>query len=243
MLPFSFNKIIHNLKIKAMNNNSNNPSTFDILSAIDVSQFVEKKQNGLSYLSWSVAWKLLKQNFPDATFEKRYWNDKPYLFDPDLGYYVEVSVTIQGETQTMGLFVMDGANKAMKNVPYTYMTKFGEKQVEAATMASINTTIQRALTKAIALHGLGLSLYISEDLHDINAETVTQEQKPVTARKTRAANPPAPDKYAGIRTAINTCGTPDDLYALYYQHKQEVDGNVEVKALFTQRKEQLLNAA
>ncbi len=226
-----------------MNNNSNTPSTFDILSAIDVTPYVEKKQNGLSYLSWSWAWKLVKQEFPDATFEKRYWDGKPYLFDPTLGYYVEVSVTIQDEKQTMNLFVMDGANKAMLDHPYTYQTKYGEKTVEAATMFDINTALQRALVKCLSLFGLGLSLYTNEDVSG-NTETATQEQKPVTARKTRAVNPPAQtDKYAGIRTAINTCDSPDDLYALYYQHKQEVDGNVEVKALFTQRKTQLLKAA
>ncbi len=228
-----------------MNNNSNNPSTFDILSAIDVTPYVEKKQNGLSYLSWSWAWKLVKQNFPDATFEKRYWDGKPYLFDPTLGYYVEVSVTIQGETQTMNLFVMDGANKAMLDHPYSYQTKYGEKTVEAATMFDINTALQRALVKCLSLFGLGLSLYTNEDVSS-NTDTANQaEQKPTTARKTRAVNTPAPtiDKYAGIRTAINTCNTPDDLYALYYEHKQEVDGNADILTIFTQRKNQLLKIA
>lgn len=225
-----------------MNTNSNQ-STFAILSAIDVTPYVEKKSNGLTYLSWSQAWRIVKENFPDATYEKRYWNEKPYLFDPDLGYYVETSVTINGETQTMNLFVMDGANKAMLNHPYEYQTKYGPKQVEQATMFDINTALQRCLVKNLAMFGLGLSLYYKETVPDHNADAAAQAQSAKQTRGRKAAQPqqqPAPqqpvDKYAGIKMAINGCADMQSLTNLYWSHQNEVEGNSEIKSLFTQRR-------
>ncbi len=228
-------------------NNSNNPqSTFDILSAIDVTPFVEKKQNGLSYLSWAKCWQLVKQNFPDATYEKRYWGDKPYLYDDALGYYVEVSVTINGETQTMGMVVMDGANKAMKNHPYTYMTKYGEKTVEAATMFDINYAHARAWVKCSSLFGIGLSLYFKDAVSDHNAETASQAAQPQKQTRARRTAQPAPqqqDPYAGIKAAINGCADMQALTTLYWSHQNEVEGNSAIKDLFTQRRLTLQSAA
>lgn len=149
-------------------------TTWQILSAINCSEHVEKKKTGrktpdgkdeyLSYLSWAWAWGILKQTFPDATYSVREWKERPYLFDNDLGYLVETSVTIEGETLTMRLPVMDGANKAMKNAPYSCKTRSGEKTVDAATMFDINTAIMRCLTKNLALFGLGHYIYAGEDI-------------------------------------------------------------------------------
>ena len=160
-------------------------TTWQILSAIDCSEHVEKKKTGrktqdgkdeyLSYLSWVWAWGILKQSFPDATYSVREWKERPYLFDENLGYLVETSVTIEGETLTMRLPVMDGANKAMKNVPYTYKTRSGEKTVDSANMFDINTAIMRCLTKNLALFGLGHYIYAGEDLP--KAPEISKEEK------------------------------------------------------------------
>ena len=40
----------------------------------------------------------------------------------------------------------------------------------------INTSIQRCLTKAISLHGLGLYIYAGEDLPDVEDEPVVEEK-------------------------------------------------------------------
>jgi hypothetical protein len=64
----------------------------------------------------------------------------------------------------MWLPVMDGKNKAMKREAYKYMTKFGEKSVEAFTMFDVNKAIMRCLTKNLAMFGLGLYIYAGEDL-------------------------------------------------------------------------------
>lgn len=138
-------------------------TTWDILSNIDCSEHTEKK-NGLTYLSWAWAWGITKKNFPTANYEITMWDNKPYLFDADLGYLIQTTVSIDGEKITMQLPVMDGANKAQKNVEYTYQTKSGEKTVNAATMFDINTAIMRCLVKNLAMFGLGHYIYAGEDL-------------------------------------------------------------------------------
>ena len=151
-----------------------NKTTWEILSAIDCRDRIEKKKTGrknpdnsdetLSYLSWAWAWGILKEKFPDANYSVREWDGRPYLYDVTLGYMVETSVTITGETITMRLPVMDGANKAMKDKPYKYHTKYGDRTVEAATMFDINTAIMRCMTKNLAMFGLGHFIYAGEDL-------------------------------------------------------------------------------
>lgn len=151
----------------------NKKSTFDVLSAINVNDKVEKK-NGLTYLSWAWAWAEVKKVYPDASYEvigdKN--TSKPYFYDEDLGYMVVTSVTIEGKTLDMWLPVMDGANKAMMAKPYTYKGNSWvngkkvevNKTVEAATMFDINKTLMRCLTKNLAMFGLGLYIYAGEDL-------------------------------------------------------------------------------
>lgn len=139
------------------------------LLKLDVNEMTEKK-NGLTYLSWSHAWKVAIQNDPEAVYEVDKYDGKPFLFDENLGYMVSTNVTMFGKTKAMQLPVMDGANKAMKNVSYKYTTKYnGEKTVEAATMFDINTAIMRCLVKNLALFGLGLYIYSGEDLPDTDA--------------------------------------------------------------------------
>lgn len=138
------------------------------LAEINVNEHVEKKE-GLSYLSWAWAWDYIKRLYPDAQYEiKRFANDLPYVYDPNTGYMVFTSVTIDGLTHEMWLPVMDGKNKAMKDKEYTYITKsYGkevEKTVQPATMFDINKTIMRCLVKNLAMFGLGLYIYNGEDL-------------------------------------------------------------------------------
>jgi hypothetical protein len=141
-------------------------TTFEKLSAINVNKYVEKKSN-LTYLSWANAWSLTKSNCPDATYEIG-----EMLVDNDLGIMCYTSVTIDGETLTMWLPVMDSKNQAMKKVPYSYTTRYGEKQVAAATAFDINKTIMRCLVKNLAMFGLGIYLYSGDDLPQ---DTIAQE--------------------------------------------------------------------
>lgn len=166
-------------------------AVFDELNALDLNGHTEKKSSGnveLTYLSWPWAWAEVKKRFPDAHYEV--WKDenhRPFIFDPNTGYMVFTSVTIDGVTHEMWLPVMDGANKAMKAVPYEYKTKYsGMKTCDAATMMDINKTIMRCLVKNLAMFGLGLYIYAGEDL----PESDQKEEKPA-AKETKSVTKPA----------------------------------------------------
>lgn len=171
-------------------------SVFDTLNAINMNEHVEKKKTGeknpdgtekyLSYLSWVWAWGQVKQHYPDASYSVRHWGDKPYLIDDQLGIMVETSVTINGELITMWLPVMDGKNKAMKTIPYSYKTRYGDKQVEAATMFDINKAIMRCLAKNIAMFGLGLYIYAGEDLPEEEAAQAKSDMEQKIAKAVAA---------------------------------------------------------
>ena len=154
-----------------------NKSIFEVLSQVDCSKHIEKKDD-LSYLSWAWAWGITKKHYPSLSYKVIEYDGKPYLFDKTLGYLVTTEVTIDGETLSMRLPVMNGANKAQKDEMYEYETKYGKKKVEAATMFDINTAIMRCLTKNLALFGLGHYIYAGEDLPVIietNEEKVAKE--------------------------------------------------------------------
>lgn len=152
---------------------------FQELYSLNVNQYVEKK-NDLSYLSWSFAWAEFKKIYPDATYEiAKDEQGRCYFGDEHIGYMVYTSVTAGGLTYEMWLPVMDGANKAMKALAYTYTVadwqydrqqgkrvKVGdiEKTVEAMSMFDVNKTVMRCLVKNLAMFGLGLYIYAGEDL-------------------------------------------------------------------------------
>lgn len=160
---------------------------FNTLYKLDVNDNVEKKKTGstyLSYLSWAWAWAEVKKKFPQAQYSiQKFENNLPYVFDPNTGYMVFTTVTIDDMTYEMWLPVMDGANKAMKHEPYTYKVikwengkrnGFTDKEVEAASMFDINKTIMRCLVKNLAMFGLGLYIYAGEDLPE--SPQATDEQ-------------------------------------------------------------------
>lgn len=154
----------------------NKENYFNNLSQVDVNHKIEKK-NGASYLSWSWAWGELLKQYPDATYEiVRYENNLPYVYDDATGYMVSTKMTIEGITREMWLPVMNTLNKAMKKSPYTYKTKNGDREVEAATMFDINKTIMRCLVKNIAMFGLGLYIFSGEDIPESLPEEVPIEK-------------------------------------------------------------------
>jgi hypothetical protein len=178
-------------------------STFDVLSAINVNDKVEKKSN-LTYLSWAWAWAEVKKACPDASYQVKGdpTTQKPYFYVENLGYMVMTEVTIEGETLEMWLPVMDGANKAMMKDQYTYKGNAWisgkkvevDKTVEAATMFDINKTLMRCLTKNLAMFGMGLYIYAGEDLPEVDTTPTTPTQAPTKAQvqeKPKQAEPAA----------------------------------------------------
>lgn len=117
-------------------------SVYKRLSGIDCSKHVEKKGK-LSYLSWTWAWGILMDHYPESSF----------VFHPDETIsdgtvMVSCTVTVEGKSHTMWLPVMDNFNKS----------------IVSPTTRQISDSRMRCLVKAIALHGLGLYIYAGEDL-------------------------------------------------------------------------------
>ena len=224
---------------------------FDALYSLDLSDKLERRDNDkLNYLSWANAWAEFKRAYPNAGYRiiKNPETNLPYFNDPDIGIIVYTEVTADGQTYEMWLPVMNGANKAMKETAYTYQVydtykkQYVEKTVNAATMFDINKTIMRCLVKNLAMFGLGLYVYAGEDLpNDENLLTDTNITKKQQVRKTKATTIQQPtfDKYAGIKTALSYCNDQTSLMNLYRQHQNEVENNAEIKALFTERKQQI----
>lgn len=144
-------------------------------------------RNALKYLSWSEAWGEFVKVYPNATYEVLKNKDGLPYFSDESGAMVYVKVTANELTHEMWLPVMDGANKAMKNKPYTYQVKeyengkatgnMIEKSVDSFTMFDINKTIMRCLTKCLAMFGLGLYIYNNEDMPEVEPE----QPKPITS--------------------------------------------------------------
>jgi hypothetical protein len=132
-----------------------NQNYFAKLSAINVSEHIEKKGQ-FSYLSWPFAVQQLRNFDEKATWAVMRFDGLPYQ-KTELGVFVEVSVTVQNVTLSQIHPVLDS-----KNRPLMEPSAF-----------DINTSIQRCLVKAIALHGLGLNVYAGEDLPqgESNGET------------------------------------------------------------------------
>jgi hypothetical protein len=136
-----------------------NINLFEKLYSIDVNQHIEKKGR-FSYLSWPYAIAELNKADPDASWNVCRFNGLPYL-KTECGYFVEVEVTINGKTRSQLHPVLDNNNKPIPQ-PNSFQ---------------VNTSIQRCLVKAIALHGLGLYIYAGEDLPEQQKENVVDERK------------------------------------------------------------------
>lgn len=228
---------------------------FDALYSLDLSDKLERRENDkLSYLSWANAWAEFKRAYPNAEYRiiKDPTTNLPYFNDPNIGIMVYTEVTADGQSYEMWLPVMDAKNKAMREQPYTYQVydsykkTYVEKTVQAATMFDVNKAIMRCLVKNLAMFGLGLYVYAGEDLP--NEETFMAEnnlQRKQQPKRTRATvttpttTQQPTDKYSGIRIALSQCNDNTSLMNLYRQHQNEVEGNAEIKALFTERKNQL----
>lgn len=124
-------------------------SVYETLSKINVSDKIEKKGN-LSYLSWAWAWSTLKANYPLSTY-KVYENENGMNYHNDsMTAWVKVGVTVEDIEHIEYLPIMDFKNKSIL--------------LSNITSMDVNKAIQRALTKAIGRHGLGLYIYAGEDM-------------------------------------------------------------------------------
>lgn len=142
-------------------------SSFDVLNAVNVSDKTEKK-NGLTYLSWPLAWGEFKKRYPDSYYTV-YENPQGYNYFTDgRTCWVKTGVTL-----------VDG-DKSLELVEYLPVMDYKNKSISANAVTSydVNKSIQRSLTKAIARHGLGLYIYAGEDLPEDEQPATKSKDKP-----------------------------------------------------------------
>ena len=133
-------------------------STFDKLFKVDVSKYIKKKGK-FKYLSWAYAVQELKKVCPAARWGVTKSEDGSPFFQTACGYFVEVWVDVDGVSLSQVHPVLDNRNQA----------------IESPNAFQINTSLQRALAKCIALHGLGLYIFAGEDLPEPDALTPAEE--------------------------------------------------------------------
>ena len=133
-------------------------STFMKLFKTDVSEYVKQKGK-YNYLSWCFAVQELKRACPAARWGVTKAEDGSPFLKTECGYFVEVWVDVDGVNLSQIHPVLDNRNNP----------------IEKPNAFQINTSLQRALAKCIALHGLGLYIFAGEDLPEPNALTPTEE--------------------------------------------------------------------
>lgn len=121
---------------------------FDELYSININPHIEQDYKGLSYLSWATAYKLAMDKDPAMNYEIVQDNDGMPFFSRGDVHIVKTKVTMFGETKEMFLPIMDNKHNAV--------AKPNSRQV--------NDNIMRCLAKNIAMFGIGLPLYVGEDL-------------------------------------------------------------------------------
>jgi len=136
-------------------------SVYSTLSQTSVREKIERKGN-LDYLSWANAWHMLKTAYPNAQ-RKVYEHDHTGFnyFTDGRTAYVKVGIIVNDLEHIDYLPVMDFRNNALP--------------IDKVTATDVNKTIQRSTAKAIAMHGLGLSLWTGEDVPvTVDVAQVTQ---------------------------------------------------------------------
>lgn len=203
-------------------------SIYELLASINVNEHVEKK-NGLSYLSWAWAVDQLLRKDPLAS-----WT---YLLDHEKGHrpYITIGDTAMvfctvkafGTERTAQLPVMDYKNKAIIN-PDAF---------------SVNTAMQRALAKAIALHGIGLYIYAGEDLplEDDDLSAIQSASDKPSKKPTAFADP---NDIQSIQSLAEKVGvTAEKIVDAYKVSSLAELSKDQVKATITKLQQKALKAA
>ena len=145
-------------------------SVYSTLSQTSVREKIERKGN-LDYLSWANAWHMLKTAYPNAQ-RKVYEHDHTGFnyFTDGRTAYVKVGIIVNDLEHIDYLPVMDFRNNALP--------------IDKVTATDVNKTIQRSTAKAIAMHGLGLSLWTGEDVPVVvDVTQATQESSLIELTK------------------------------------------------------------
>ena len=147
---------------------------FKELYELDIHDIVEQDYKGLNYISWANAYKLMIEEDNKATYEVLKDDQGFPMFEKANCYMVFTRVTMHGDTKEMYLPVMDNKHNAVNK--------------DNITGRHVNDSIMRCLVKNIALFGIGLKLYIGED---IEKKATTQQLEQVDKLIQAAEDPTA----------------------------------------------------
>ena len=184
------------------------------LKKIDVEkEKMVKKKGKYSYISWAMAWSALCDIYPDATFEK-HCNEQgfPYFKDENGWCFTKVTVIVNGKSITEMLPVLNNYNKPIKN----------------PDSMDVNTSLQRCLAKAVALHGLGVHVYSGEDIAEIPDNLGEEDAKPKEIQK-----PEVKKVEEQVKKVEEKASKPDTLKIDVPEKDsfKKVDTNVDIKAV------------
>lgn len=152
-------------------------SVYETLSAIDVTPYIAEK-GGMSYLPWAHAVHLVKSAYP----EMRYYflhSESGRVFSCGNTAMVGTHVEIGDTKQECLLAVMDHRNNAIP--------------MDKINSVHIQKSLQRCLTKNLALHGLGLSLWFKDSQFLDPPEPTTKTRQGSTKRAHPAESTAGPD--------------------------------------------------
>lgn len=137
----------------------------------------------------------------------------------------------------------------------TTLTFFNEKGQSLSTTAEAEHAAEKTGMDAAQITGAASSyarkyamnaMFAIDDNKDADTDEFhqqTTQEKPNKRTYTRRTPATPNDKYAPIKAALQATTTTNALLTLYNQHRNEVEGNPEIKALFTSRKQELQQAA
>lgn len=134
-------------------------TVWDTLSHADIQKFIFYKNGILPYLPWAVAWQILMRHFPLSNYEFgkiHYYSNRTCE--------VSVTVTCKNGTETL--------TRSMTQPVYDDHYN----SIINPTSAQINIAKMRCLAKCIAMFGLGISLYSSNESFSSRHEEAFTEQ-------------------------------------------------------------------
>ena len=199
------------------------------LSKIDVSKYVRKK-NGFDFLPWASCFGILFQHFPSVNF--RIVEYLPNGNEVPLGVKRRVEVieegkktsweetlrgqpfrTVSGSLEVTSEMTVNGITRRM-TLP---VLNFANKPLSTADTMQINKTEWRCLVKNAALFGLGINVYVGEELPE---EEEPEEPK---KKKTSIATAAKPEKTELVKPKKKTAAAAFDPFK--YKIKGPLNGN------------------
>lgn len=124
--------------------------TFKDALGLDLTKYIDKKGK-LSYISWANAYRLIKEADPEFQYTIHTAEDGVPLISRGKLHFVHTTCVYKGDTKDMWLPIMNHSCNAIPD----------------PDSRDVGDSIMRCLAKNIAMFGVGLPLYIGEDIESI----------------------------------------------------------------------------